>query len=135
MLNARIVGVILGVIGLLIISFALIGTSVALEIDIRNYELWEISLFYQAAIGLASSLTLGIIGLLVNKERKSPYLLGITTVLTSLSMFPIFLRNSIKGYTSLGFIVSIIIPSILLFVSTILVAYVNIWKKTEKAIK
>gem|GEM_PF-4439811 len=135
MLNARIVGIILGVIGLLIISFTWIETSIALGIDIRNYELWEISLFHQAAVGLASSLTLGIIGLLVNKERKSPYLLGITTVLTSLSMFPIFLRNSIKGYTSLGFIVSIIIPSILLFVSTILIAYVNIWKKTEKAIK
>jgi len=133
--KARIVGIILGVIGLLIISFALIETSVALGMDIRNYELWEISLFSQAAVGLTSSLTLGIVGLLVNKERKSPYLLGVSTVLTFISMFPVYLRNVIKGYSSLEFILSISIPSILLLVSTILIAYVNIWKKTEKAIK
>lgn len=135
MSKARIVGIILGVIGLLIISFALIETSVALGMDIRNYELWEISLFSQAAVGLTSSLTLGIVGLLVNKERKSPYLLGVSTVLTFISMFPVYLRNVIKGYSSLEFILSISIPSILLLVSTILIAYVNIWKKTEKAIK
>jgi hypothetical protein len=138
--KTRITGIALGVIGLFFLSYILIGFLFGpLGFDIRQYELyerWEIALISQSAVVLASSITLGITGLLFSNEHKSPYLLGASTLLAILSLVLLsqavtpkwISSNTYRSGTPFWFIS---IPLMLLLASTLLIAYSNIWKSKK----
>jgi len=134
MMKSRVVGVILAIIALIWMAYFIIGTYFyTLGIDIERYDAWEISLFSQAVGGLMASITSGMLALAFYKEQKSPYLLEMSTIIASLAIVLLLIRNSMKGYLSQPFSFNIYLffltPLMLLLFSTILIAYANIWKE------
>jgi len=132
MSKSRIIGVILGVIGVVYVGFgvmALLWTSLGSEI--KHYSYSDISTLAQCTAFLAISFGLGIGALTFYNEKKSPYLLGASTIFAAVSTLPIFF-DEISHHASIPVTLVLfrVTPALLLFASTLLMAYANIWRKS-----
>ena len=129
----KILAVILGVAGVALTFYFMILTRAAIS-DNVNYEHWEIVMFSDALLIWSLSFVFGILALVFHNERKSPYLMVISTIEAAIAwIFPYF-RFAKLGitYQTGPLLMFAIIHSIILLASAILLAYTNIWKESPK---
>lgn len=129
----RVLASILGIAGLGLIFYVMMLSRISISDEI-HYEHWEIVMFSDALMLYTISFILGILALVFQNERKSPYLMGISTITTVIGfIFPYFrfVRLGIS-YQAGALMLYAFGQTITLLVSTILLAYTNIWKKPFK---
>jgi len=128
----KILAVILGVAGVALTFYFMTLSRVAIS-DI-HYEHWEIVMFSDALLVWSFSFVFGILALVFHNERKSPYLMVISTIEAAIGWaFPYFrfVRLGI-AYQTGPLLMFAIIHLVILLASAILLAYTNIWKKFLK---
>jgi len=128
----KILAVIIGIAGVAFTFFYMMLSRIAIS-DI-NYERWETVIFSDALLVWSISFIFGILALVFHNERKSPYLMVISTIEAAIGWaFPYFRFTKLGiAYQAGPLLMLAIIHLIILSASAILLAYTNVWKKSLK---
>jgi hypothetical protein len=122
--RVKVLGLIVGIIGLGILCFFMIVWNLPSMYDEQNYQRWETNLFATAEILWSISFTLGASAMTFYTEKKAVYFMMLSTIIGAVGFVP-FLERSyrLNDYQLAGplfFIATITIVPML--ISTILLA-------------
>jgi hypothetical protein len=126
--KAKISGIMFGLAGLALIFYAIAGEYYHLSHWIGYDEPWQTLVSIDALMFWVTSFVFAILGLTFYNEKKSPYLMGISTIASIIAW--VFYSTLVISWSFSG-VLFIIISTLALLGSTITLASVNVWKKQK----